>query len=266
MPPADTDKMTRIEILSELREEISIMFKKELQAALGENLVSIKSEIQALRSELSSEITIIRREFTGLRSTVTDMEKSLSTCTDDIVSLQTKVDTMAKELVKLENKCEDLESRSRRNNVRIIGIPEENILSASDVSTLLMEAFKLEKEPLVDRAHRTLAPKPRTGERPRAMIVRLHYYADCARILQKARELQRIKMHNMTISVFPDHTAKTARARAAFNEVRQQLRGIQGVRFGILHPAKLRITYEGVQRDFVSPEEAKAYIQTLTTQ
>uniref|UniRef100_A0A3P9CPF9 L1 transposable element RRM domain-containing protein n=1 Tax=Maylandia zebra TaxID=106582 RepID=A0A3P9CPF9_9CICH len=196
--------------------------------SFAENLTSIRSDIQQLKTDLSSDITTMRQEFAGLRSTVTGMEQSLSTCTDDIVHLQAKVDAMSKELAKLENKCEDLESRSRRNNIRIVGVPEENVLSATDVSVLLMEAFQLGKEPLVDRAHRTLAPKPNTGERPRAVVVRLHYYADCARILQKARELQRVQINNMTISVFPDHTAKTARARAAFNEVRRQLRGIQG--------------------------------------
>lgn len=257
-PLVDTEKFTKAELLSELREEISALFKKELTAAFAENLTSIRSDIQQLK-------TIMRQEFAGLRSTVTEMEQSLSTCTDDIVDLQAKVDAMSKEFAKLENKCEDLESRSRRNNIRIVGVPEENVLSATDVSVLLMEAFQLGKEPLVDRAHRTLAPKPNTGERPRAMVVKLHYYADCARILQKARELQRVQINNMTISVFPDHTAKTARARAAFNEVRRQLRGIQGVRFGILYPARLRITYQGVQRDFVSPDEAKEYIKTITT-
>jgi hypothetical protein len=67
----------------------------------------------------------------------------------------------------------------------------------------------------------------------------------------------------MSISVFPDYTPKTARARAAFTEVRHLLRGIDGVRFGILFPARLRITYAGVQRDFTSPEEAKTFIKTL---
>ncbi|CAG6018144.1 unnamed protein product [Menidia menidia] len=203
------------------------------------------------------------REFTGLKGNVTEMEKCLSVCTDDIVLFQAKVETMSKELIKLENKCEDLESGSRRNNLRIVGVPEENILSPTDVSALLMEAFELEKEPLVDRTHRTVAPKPNPNERPRAIVARMHNYAVCAKILQKARKLQQIKMRNMTMSVFPDHNAKTALARAAFNEVRRLLWGIQGVRFGIIHLAKLRITYEGVQHDFVSPEKAKAYVVYL---
>lgn len=116
----------------------------------------------------------------------------------------------------------------------------------------------------MDRAHRAPMPKPKPGDRPRAIVAKLHYYTDCADILRKARELQRRKLRNLTIFVFPDHTAKMARARAAFNDVRRQLRDIEGVRFGLLYPARLHITYGGVQRDFTSPEEAKTFIRTIT--
>ena len=68
------------------------------------------------------------------------------------------------------------------------------------------------------------------------------------------------KLRNITVSIFPDYTAKTARARAAFNDVRRQLRDISGVRFGLFYPARLRITYGNVQRDFLSPVEAEKYI------
>ncbi|KAF4073593.1 hypothetical protein AMELA_G00244970 [Ameiurus melas] len=52
-------------------------------------------------------------------------------------------------------------------------------------------------------------------------------------------------------------------SRAAFNEVLRQLRDIEGVRYGILHPARLRITYNGVQKDIISAEEAGDYIKLL---
>ncbi|CAL8308006.1 unnamed protein product [Merluccius merluccius] len=65
-------------------------------------------------------------------------------------------------MVRLEDKCEN------RQNIWIIGVPEDDPASSSaaSVAKLLMEAFTLEKEPLVDRAHRTLMPKPKPGDRP----------------------------------------------------------------------------------------------------
>ncbi|XP_037535079.1 solute carrier family 41 member 3-like [Nematolebias whitei] len=112
------------------------------------------------------------------------------------------------------------------------------------VSRMLKEAFDLEEEPLLDRAHRIPAPKPKAGERARPIVAKFHYQADCVKILAKARELQRVKVNGTNIFVFPDYTAKTARARAAFTECRRKLRDIEGVRFGLLHPARLKITFE----------------------
>lgn len=100
------------------------------------------------------------------------------TCTDDVGSLQSKVDKLSAQLVTLDSRCEYLEARSRRNNIRIIGLPEElGVVDATTVSTLLKDALSLGKEPVVGRVHRSRQPKPKPGERPRPITARLHYYA-----------------------------------------------------------------------------------------
>ncbi|KAI4825560.1 hypothetical protein KUCAC02_021240 [Chaenocephalus aceratus] len=207
---------------------MAAVFKTELHEALKDNLSSIKAELQTVMADLSVSITNIKSDVSALKSTVGEMETSLSTCTDYISTLQAKVEHLSAELERVDNKCEDIEARSRRNNVRIVGVPEETTNTTAAISTLLKEAFKLEKEPLLDRAHHTLQPKPRPGERPRTIIARLHYHADCADILPRARAQQRIKIGDFVVSIFPDHTSRTARARAAFNDVRRQLREIPG--------------------------------------
>ncbi|KAL6455419.1 hypothetical protein MHYP_G00005050 [Metynnis hypsauchen] len=103
----------------------------------------------------------------------------------------------------------------------------------------MQKAFNLTEVPMLDRAHRSLAPVPRQGEQPRAVVARLHYSRDCANILRLAREKQRIKTYGMTLSVYPDYTARVARARAA----------------------RLRITYNNQERIFSTPEEAQSYIR-----
>ena len=137
-------------------------------------------------------------------------------------------------------------------------------MEASSLGERAAKAIDLTRAPM---------PKPAPGGRPRAIVVRLHHYADCNEILRKAREPQRINPSNpdLSISVFPDYTPKSVvfgvglRARGASTEVRHLLRDIDGVGFGILFPARLRITYGGVQqRDFTSPLEAKTFIKTET--
>lgn len=220
--------------------------------------------MQAVKLELTGSITKIQSEVRAMKDTVGEMESSLSTCTDNISTLQAKVERLSADLIRLDNKCNDLEARSRRNNIRLVGIPEDfSTSSTTAISTLLKEAFKLEKEPLVDRAHRTLQLKPKPGQCPCPIVARLHYHMDCVDILRRARAQQRIKIGDMTFSVFPDHTPRTARARAAFNDVRRQLREIPGICFGLLHPARLRVTNNGAEKAFKSPEEASAFIRSL---
>lgn len=114
------------------------------------------SELQSVRMDLTASLAATKSDVSALSRTVTEMEESLSTYTDDVVVLKSKVESLSTKVIALENKCEDLESRSRRNNVRIIGLSEQQgPITTASISTLLKEAFKLDKEPVVDRAHRS---------------------------------------------------------------------------------------------------------------
>ena len=74
-------------------------------------------------------------------------------------------------------------------------------------------------------------------------------------------------MGGMIISVYPDYTTQVAGARAGYNAVRQQLRGLQGVKYGILYPARFRITHNNQERIFSTPGEAQVYIsKNISTQ
>ncbi|ROL50176.1 Chemokine-like receptor 1 [Anabarilius grahami] len=56
---------------------------------LGDDLATIKSEIQAVK-EFSNSMVSMQTDMSTLKSTVKDMEHSLSTCSDDITALQEK--------------------------------------------------------------------------------------------------------------------------------------------------------------------------------
>ncbi|RXN33329.1 putative transposase element L1Md-A101/L1Md-A102/L1Md-A2 [Labeo rohita] len=254
----------KVELLALLRKDIADIFKKVLQDTLGDALSTIKFDLQAVKTQLAIDKAANDATVSELKGTVKEMEHTLTVCSDDLAEMKNSIMRLMANVAKLENKCEDLESRTRRNNVRIVGVPEgPNTSTTAAVASLLKEAFNLEKESLLDRSHRTLQPTPKPGDRPRAIVCRFHYHTDCVDILRRARERRQIKVGDQPIAVFPDYTAKIARARTAFNVVRQQLRGIEGVRYGLFHPARLRITYKGVEKDFVSAEEAGDYVKTL---
>lgn len=250
----------RRELLSSLRADIGSIIKLEIREVLEKEMAGLRGDINTVKTELQSYQSSVTKELASLKDTTTEMGKSLSSCTDDIVTLQREVKQLQTLSESLQNKCEDLEARARRNNIRIVGIPESRDSSTTAVSALLQKAFDLEEAPVLDRSRRSLQPAPRRGDKPRVIVARLHYFQDCANILRLARAKQQIRVDEMTISVYPDYTTRVARARAGYNTVRQQLRGLEGVRYGILYPARLRITYNNQERIFSTPEEAQTYI------
>ncbi|KAL7835323.1 hypothetical protein SRHO_G00276700 [Serrasalmus rhombeus] len=180
----------KLELLASLRKDIAEIFKKDLQETLGDVLSSIKSDLNAVKTQLAPDKAAIDATVSDIKNTVGEMERALTVCSDDVSEMKASIKSLTAQVNKLEDKCEDLESRSRRNNVRIVGMPEgPDTCTTSAVAVMLKDAFGLEKEPLLDRSHLTLQPKPKPGDRPRAIVCRFHYHSDCVDILRRAREL-----------------------------------------------------------------------------
>lgn len=158
---------------------------------------SLRSEISSVRAELASATNALRATADSHATRLPDLENTATFCGDSVRDLQTTVIDLSQEVSSLKAKCEDLESRSRRNNVRVVGLREdiEGSQPATSMAKWLHETLHLDSLPVIDRAHRSLRPKPKTGEAPRPIIIRLHYYGHSSSIIQKARAL--VTLYNM---------------------------------------------------------------------
>lgn len=95
--------------------------------------------------------------------------------------LEKEFSSLKSENATLKLKMEDLECRSRRNNIKIIGIPEQeegnkptDFIQALIPKLLGEDNFK--SSVIIDRAHRTLRPPLPAGAKPQAIIARVHLY------------------------------------------------------------------------------------------
>ncbi len=113
---------------------------------------------------------------------------------------------------------------------------------------------------LVDRSHRSLAPRGLDGK-PRAIVAKLHYFQNCVEVLRRARSRAPLRFNGESIAIFPDYTASVPKARAEFMEVRKLLCNRQGVRFRFLFPARLRISHDGKEKEFTDADEAMRYVK-----
>lgn len=56
--------------------------------------------------------------------TVRELERAATEHNARLSELEATISTLTKQTARLEDKCEDLEGRSRRNNIRVLGVLE----------------------------------------------------------------------------------------------------------------------------------------------
>lgn len=252
----------KTDILVSLRKDLAIIIKEEMKNALADDFATLRKEIQDVKAEINNNTTAIRAEVDHVKANVVAMEEGLSVWSDNVVEMQGKVTALEAQVAVLKEKCEDMEGRMRRGNIRIVGVPELQGSSAPEtVSSLLKEVFQLDKEIRVDRSHRSLTQRT-PGGRPRVIIAKLNSEGDALDVLRRARNSGgKLRYKGHPISIFPDYTASVVKARAAFTDVRKILRDKPGVRYGIFFPARLRITYNNAEKEFVDAVKAMDYVK-----
>ncbi|ROL42495.1 LINE-1 type transposase domain-containing protein 1 [Anabarilius grahami] len=227
----------------------------------------IRKQISGLRDELKGAIDQANIKANVLEERTAGLETAANTHSDAIANLEQQVAELKKEVVSLAAKAEDLEARSRRCNLSIFGVKEgrEAGVSASTfIAKLLQKVMGLDKPHVIDRAN-TLQQAPGAGQPLRAFVVKCHYYQEKESILRKAVTSPKLVSENGDIiRVYLDYTQNVARQWAAFGQARQLLRQCEGVKCGLLYPAKLRITTrDGQQKSFTDPEKAVTFVRGL---
>ncbi|KAJ8397388.1 hypothetical protein AAFF_G00439370 [Aldrovandia affinis] len=54
--------------------------------------------------------------------------------------------------------------------------------------------------------------------------------------------------------IFPDFSAELNKRRAEYVEVKKLLREKEGVRYGLVYPARLRVSFQGQEKMFDTPQ------------
>ncbi|KAI4830889.1 hypothetical protein KUCAC02_002490 [Chaenocephalus aceratus] len=178
--------------------------------------------------------------------------------------LEEKCAVLADSNAKLAAKTADLEGRSHRNNIRIIGLPEsiEGPRPTTLFSELLVELLgneTLQSPPELDRAHRAPAARPQPGTRPRPLILRLHRYQVKDLIVREARKRRGdLRYRGTPVQIYEDFTQEVLEQRAKYRDIMSKLYNL-GLRPALLFPARLQITLGSrAKKRFPSPLEAVA--------
>lgn len=141
------------------------------------------------------------------------------------------------ECKKFRGKCNNLESRSRRNNIRLVGIAEreENDRPTEFIAELLTKLLGAENftKPIqIDLSHRALHRQ--RDNRPRAFVIRIHHFQTKELIMKLARE-KSLEYKGKKVHIFPDLTANVLKQRYHFDEIKKKCKNL-GIKYGFPVP------------------------------
>lgn len=227
-----------------------------------EAIANLNSSFDQKFDVLSSTLSEVKVSLVNISARVTEAEEVTKVHETRIELLEKRCANLEAECGKLREKTCDLESRSRRQNIRIYGIKEgvEKGKPTEFVTKLLMQVLSEGnfESPVIDRAHRS--PQPSRDERPRAFIVRVHHYQVKESILRLARS-KPLQYDGTTIHIFPDLATDVMKQRQKFDSIRKKCREHE-VRCGFRFPSKFIVTVKGNEtKVFDSPEMAESYLR-----
>lgn len=251
--------------------------KDEVEGATGgdgppaEGLAAIMAELKTGFQVIDTKLDIMNSRLDVLTSRVESHDTRLDNAEQRISDLEDRQPTIQKRLERTEallkqvaQRAEDLESRSRRCNIRLAGIAEStnNGRMAHFVEQVLTDVFGREAFSTtfaVERAHRTLGPQTAPGATPRDIVAKMLNFQDRDTILRLAREKGQLQYQGANTSLFPDFTKLVQEARRKYSGVKNTLLKIN-IKYSMMYPARLRVLVNGRPRIFDSPAEAEQFM------
>lgn len=229
-----------------------------------EAIAASKSELMGRIDLLASECNLIRHDLDKIRGRLTTAEDRISEVEDTSHTQGSQLAELKGMVDALQRRADDAEDRQRRNNVRVVGLPEG---AEGTVTTTFAEQFfkslltlgDLPPTYIVERAHRVPTGARPSGAPPRPFLVRFLNYRDRDMILAEARKHQDLKFENARIMLFPDFSAETQRRRRSFTDVKRRLREKE-LKYSMLYPSRLRVQHKGAVRFFETPQDASDWL------
>lgn len=195
MPSNKQNKRDRAEVESsddsmismsrnDLHDMITSAVNEAVKSAVNDAIEKKIGDIQGLKEN----IDIITSEMDRISTMVSEMKSALKEKDIVIADLGKTVSTLKSENVNLKCQLNDFENYQRKENLRIIGIPESKTEVSKTVVTEFFQKrdFKV-KEADIHIAHRV---GKKDGTRPRAMIVRLFDRNKRDSVIKERRKLK----------------------------------------------------------------------------
>uniref|UniRef100_A0A3Q3EHW0 L1 transposable element RRM domain-containing protein n=1 Tax=Labrus bergylta TaxID=56723 RepID=A0A3Q3EHW0_9LABR len=212
----------------------STLCEDNVANAIAQNVTEKISALMELKfAELKSSLDKLSTRIGDNTKRIMETECRISDGEDRTASLENKLAELERRVKTLTDRAEDSENRSRRDNIRVIGLKEgaEGRQAVKFFGMWLPDTLGLETKRgtiKIDRAHRALGPPKKDYNRP--VIIKLHNFGDKQKILAAVREKGELIFQVTRIHIRQDLSTQVREARRQFNGTCERLIG-RGIRF-----------------------------------
>ena len=237
-----------ISMKNELKTDLKI-FKEEIASQM-------KNELSGLKADMDQKMAKVTRE---VQDQGERMEENL-TSTEEIEAWSTETHGVLQEIIReqsrMKDRLDDYESRSRRNNLRIYGIPEdtEDGSVPAFVERWLRAELGIDMDLQIQRAHRAIAARPKAGDPPRSLIVNFLQHTTKELVLSKVWGKKNTRLGGSRIHFDHDYSQGVLQKRKAYANVKAELKK-RDIRFQTPF-TKMRIHWANGKKTYDSAEEA----------
>ena len=227
----------------------------ELERLRKENLDG-HTQTRTSLTKLENSMQELKGEMTKLEKRTTEAEGRISDTEDTARRHERALRYLLLREMDLTARYEDLQNRSRRNNLRIYGVPEGS--EGGDVKAFMKELIQSALQPMpevnlqIERAHRALAAKPKNPTAtPRSIIVKFVDYSVKEAILKQAWGQRQILYNAGQIDFDHDYSPELQKKRTQVRHVIKQLKQ-KNIRAKCIYLARLKMVTDGPSRSYRS--------------
>lgn len=229
---------------------------------------NIAEMLDAKLAAVVKPVTELSGKLDGILERVTAIENRISDLEDVSTVNGPKIESLENALKKALERLDNYENQSRRQNIKITGLKAgfEGKDPVTFFEKWIPEVLDMQQDRVkIERAHR-MGPALGGGEKsgPRAVLVRLHNYTDKQKILNAARNKNRLTVDGQEVSFYQDFSAEVIKKRQESASARRRLREA-GIRYAFVYPAVIRIfQHDGTMKTLSNMKDVNNYIKGLT--
>lgn len=220
---------------------------------------NVRKDISSLQQELTGKLDILAEDMRGLTDRMDEAEARVEHNEGMTQELTQALIECLKRQRETQNKVTDMESKSRRNNIRIFGVDEqENPRSMVQyIADFLHRELNLptDTDLRIQRAHRI--PTFRQSDRstqPRPIIVNFQEFTTKEKILKEAWKKGPIQLSGKNIYFDHDYATEIVQRRKQYQKIKKALKE-RSIRFQTPYTS-IRIHWEDGSRVYRSAHEA----------